>query len=121
MDKIRKIRRMGCPKLMDLYPETKGVHLHATLIHTSAITGRIEKELNCDILPTHSSFIDIDCINNECTEGYFDLSSQVVDAIKNNKEIKNRLKCKGKETSRYLKNRTGFSCDTTLDFVITPL
>ena len=66
--------------------------------------------------PDRPNVFEIDCINRECTQEYFDLKFEVQNMVTLNiSEKTGVMRCLGKEAEDHLEQ----SCDTILDYKIT--
>ena len=61
----------------------------------------------------------IECGSIECTSKGFDLSSDIQTASVLNKEVRGKMNCQGKLSSKYKKSKAQ-SCDWHIEYVITP-
>lgn len=60
--------------------------------------------------PSDEIFYAPDCINRSCTKGYFDISSDLYDLVRNNKnEIKGSLTCDGWQDQERIGNHQCFA------------
>ena len=105
--------------IFELFPEKKGVHVWYKISHTD-FASHIERENQFDLISKDRLYVQISCPNRTCTQGYFTLTSEASECLRTGREVRGKKFCHGKEDYKYY-DHNGFTCDTTLEFVISPL
>lgn len=71
-------------------------------------------------VPSDNCRLIIKCPNIDCDCHYIDLSNEVFEAVKQEKEIKGRKRCSG-HLKKYNHNRSSsFDCEAYVDYIIKP-
>lgn len=99
--------------ISDLWPNVDFIEIDYKATYISAF-GVFEKKGTMRCKPDSLAYFYVDCPNNDCTCGYFDLYPQVSDAIAAKSfQVSGVLSCKGDESKDH-PNR----CDTKLEYTI---
>lgn len=105
--------------IVEMFPQSNGIHVRYKIEHTD-FAGHIERSNEYDLLPKDRLCIQVPCPNRDCTQGYFSLTSEADKCLRYGKEVSGKMRCHGKEDFKYY-DHNGFTCDTTIDYIITPL
>lgn len=101
--------------IQEVYSSIEKVKIEYAMTHIS-VFGKSERSSTLIYNPHRPNVFEIDCINRECTQEYFDLLSEVQNMIALNLlEKTGVMRCQGKEAEDHLEQ----SCDTILDYKIT--
>ena len=101
--------------IQEVYPSIEKVKIEYAMTHIS-VFGKSERSSTLIYAPNRPNVFEIDCINRECTQEYFDLLSEVRNMFALNlSERTGVMRCQGKEAEDHLEQ----SCDTILDYKIT--
>ena len=112
---ITRLKLRDQRHIKEVYPSIKKVEIEYTMKHIS-VFGKSESSKTLIYEPECPNIFEIDCINRECTQEYFDLKSEVRNMFALNiSEGTGTMRCQGKEALDHLEQ----SCDTTLDYKIT--
>lgn len=67
-------------------------------------------------ISSDKAFFVFDCINHSCTKGYYNLTNEIYNLIKNNEaELKGTLSCDGWQDSRRVGNN---NCRARLNYLV---
>ena len=101
-------------QIKDVHPEVASIAITYTVEHRSAF-GIARDERTMTLLSDHTNNYEVDCLNRECTTGYFDLKSEVWDMIRSKAtERIGSMRCKGSEAPDHMYQ----SCGGTLEYTI---
>ncbi len=101
--------------IQEVYPSIEKVEIEYAMTHIS-VFGKSERSSTLIYAPNRPNVFEIDCINRECTQEYFDLKFEVQKMVTLNiSEKTGVMRCQGKEAEDHLEQ----SCDTILDYKIT--
>lgn len=129
MDKIDRLKQervsrnwakqCAAPLLMKVAPDIDYIEVVGTFHFTHALCSIAPQPVNQTLRPEGKCYLNISCINKDCTSDGFDLTSSLEKAIRDKSSVNVVERCDGKEDWRYL-DATGCSCQTTLECSITP-
>ena len=108
----------AAPTISEINPNVTGVRIETETEYRS-FGGTKAETYNLSLGPNDKCFYTIPCPNEECTEGYFNLSSEILSAVKSGVSRKNKMRCRGQE-EKY-KHTNGFHCEATLTYSIEPI
>lgn len=108
------MKRIYYPEtIFSLWPNVLSIKIEYKAVYTCAF-GIYENKGSIEEKPTYTANFYIDCPNDDCTCGYFDLYPQVANAIAaKSDKVSGVLYCKGEEAKGHSNN-----CDTKLEYTI---
>lgn len=129
MDTIEKLKqerfirnldkKRTAPLLKVAFPDIDHIEVVGYIHFTTSVGSTTSELINKSISPEENCYLNIDCINNDCTSDGFDLTSSMEESIRRKNCVKVLKRCDGKEDWKYL-NASGCSCATTLECTIIP-
>ena len=112
---ITRLKLQDQRLIKEVYPSIEKVEIEYTMKHIS-VFGESENSRTLIYRPDRPNVFEIDCINRECTQEYFDLKFEVQNMVTLNiSEKTGVMRCQGKEAEDHLEQ----SCDTILDYKVT--
>lgn len=101
--------------ISEVYPEVEQIVIEYAVEHRSAFgIGKDSRTITC--APSHSCIFEVDCLNRECTCGYFNLKEEVWSMVRGKEtERTGTMNCKGSEAPDHLYQ----SCGGSLEYKIT--
>jgi hypothetical protein len=101
--------------IKEVYPFIEQVEIEYFIEHIS-VFGRIDKTGTLIFKSDHPNIFEIDCINIECTKGYFNFTSKVMMMVYANlKEYTDFIYCEGSEAPDHPYQK----CGSTIKYKIT--
>ena len=101
--------------IMEIYPSIEKVKIEYTINYIS-VFGKSEVSNSLILTPNHPNIFEIDCINRECTQGYFNLTPIVRKMVHLQlTEYKSFINCEGSEVHDHPYQ----SCGSILQYTIT--
>lgn len=89
-----KQRKLESGLISDLFPAVSDITVSMTYYQNAVNSVLMSRTVN--FWPSHHAFFNMDCMNKECLDGGFDLTSVIVDMIKRHKKsCKGKLRCNG--------------------------
>lgn len=102
-------------RISDVYPDVVQIQIAYEVEHRSAF-GIIKENHTATYKPDHTNNFTIDCLNRECTSGFFDLKNEVWNMIHSKQtEQSGEMNCKGSEAPDHMYQ----SCGGSLKYSIT--
>lgn len=100
--------------IKEIFPAIEQIEINYTMVHRSAF-GINNYNAKATYTPSHPNIFEIDCINKECTKGYFDLTAEVSYMYRYKlAESSKTICCEGSEAPDHMYQ----SCGTTLNYKI---
>lgn len=103
--------------LENLYPRIERIEVSVEIVFHSSVEGDYKKLHSFRIEKNNTLDLRVRCANRDCTMKYFDLSSEIRDALLKDEDISGTKECLG-----YLdKEREGkgsYRCETTLAYSV---
>lgn len=103
--------------LSDIAPSVQKVEVKVSIEFRSGVLDHlVVKQYDEVITPDKVVRLVYQCLNPDCTSGYFDVTSDVISLIQQRKSGSGEKRCEGKEDVKYCGN--GCCCDTTLQYEV---
>lgn len=113
-----KARELSTAKtIAESFPERKGIRIWYKIEHMDSFCHTV-RENSLEMLPKDRLCVQISCPNRTCTQGFFSLTSEAWNCLKDGEESTGMMHCQGKEDYKYY-DHNGFTCNTTLEYKIT--
>ncbi|MGE5894466.1 MAG: hypothetical protein ACM34I_10460 [bacterium] len=91
---LSKSKKTAAGLIADRFPGVADMVIHMTYYHEAANPVLMERTIN--VFPTSFAYFQMECMNRDCTNGGFDLTSVIRNMVKNRKKThKGTLACKG--------------------------
>ncbi len=91
---LKKKNRLAAGLVSDRFPEVSGIVIHMTYCHKALNPVLMVRTVN--FYPTSYAYFKMECMNKDCINGGFDLTSVISDLIKNHKKSgKGKMSCSG--------------------------
>lgn len=101
-------------RISEAYPDIEQIQIAYEVEHRSAF-GISKENHTATYKPDHTNNFMIDCLNRECTTGFFDLKSEIWSMMRTKKaELSGEMRCKGSEAPDHMYQ----SCDGSLKYTI---
>lgn len=105
--RLRRMALLDTRVVSDVFPSVTRITIKCEVIHISAF-GHIHKEYTIVKNPSSNYDFTIDCLNRECTEGWFDLKDLIRNMVlSKQKIISGEDRCKGKEAPDHMNQGCG--------------
>lgn len=96
-------------RISDVYPEVAQIQIAYEVEHRSAF-GISKENHTATYKPDFTNNFTIDCLNRECTTGFFNLKSEIWNMIHSKQtELSGEMSCKGSEAPDHMYQSCGGS------------
>ena len=103
--------------LSEIASSVQKVEVKVTIEFRSGVLDHpVVKRYNEVFMPDEVVRLVYQCLNPDCTSGYFDVTNDVISLIQQRKNGSGEKRCEGKEDVKYCGN--GCCCDTTLQYEV---
>lgn len=102
-------------RISEVYPEVEQIQIAYEVEHGSVFGSRKENH-TVIYRPDHTCNFKVECLNPECTYGFFDLKNEVWSMIHSEQtELSSEMNCEGSESPDHMYQR----CDGRLKYKVT--
>lgn len=103
--------------LENLYPQIERIEVIVDVVFHSSIGGDYKKSHSFRIEKNQTMDLRVRCANRDCTMKYFDLSSEIRDALLKNEDVSGIKECTG-YLDKESEGKGSYRCETTLAYSV---
>ena len=103
--------------LENLYPRIERIEVGVEIVFHSSVEGDYKKSHSFRIEKNNTLDLRVRCANRDCTMKYFDLSSEIRDALLKDEDISGTKECTG-YLDKESEGKGSYRCETTLAYSV---